>query len=154
MTKVISLKDTTWPMFQKKLYTKIGLKIQCPLFLSIFQKLSSGHLGIFEKSHLILRHPPFHEIINDLSEKEINWDDKSYLAQGHHPPLFFYYKRSWSYMNSKRLFMAQKYTPKCAQKTFFLKYFTGKFFEILTKFHFSPGIWTQDLSHTKQNFYP
>ena len=49
--------------------------------------------------------------------------------------------------------MAEKYAPKCAQKIFF-EIFHGEIFEILTKIHLSPGIWTQDLSHPKQNFYP
>ena len=42
-------------------------------------------------------------------------------------PLFFYYIRSWSCVNSKRLFMAEKYTPKCAQKNIFLNISRGNF---------------------------
>ena len=51
-------------------------------------------------------------------------------------PLFFHYIRSWSCVNSKRLFMAEKYAPKCAKKIF-LKYFTGKFLEF----------WPNSISH-------
>ena len=43
------------------------------------------------------------------------------------PPFFFYYIRSWSCVNSKRLFMAEKYAPKCAQKNFFWNISRGNF---------------------------
>ena len=80
------------------------------------------------------------------------WAEMGCIWQADHPSFFTTQEVEVAW--TQKDFSWLKSIPLSVLKKIFFEIFHGEIFEILTKIHFWAGIWTRDLPHPKQNFYP